>query len=218
MKRFYLIFLASLMLVNGSSAQDDSKFFNELLDFQSCTNCYFVQIDIQSGPYSGKALIENDDLIEVLRRIERIETPQYRTVVLDLLTDKRRLHINNAVVAHDLLLTSVDLPDTQFRLVRDYGPVNDIATRGCKAFVRHYFTHQNAEKVDPESASCLEFVAEATEQLALTKRTVGLLEENAIVSKLFEWRIPIRRDGVSGFLVIDKAVVKRIFRKAAPGH
>lgn len=194
----------SLFLIQLAVAQSD-RFYDKVLGFDSCRDCYFIVIEIESEPYSGKVIVENDDLRDFINKTENLDKTTYKEYVKDILLNNKKITLKNAYLKDSFLYVK-NGGEHQFRPLYESEQVNTIASKGCVPFIKYYFFDESLDTIqNPESTDCKEFIKSQNKNLPLTKDGASFLkEQNTIINKLFEWEIPVRMDHYSGWLTIWK--------------
>jgi len=202
--RILLSFFFCLCLVQFGSAQP-GRFYDKVLGYDNCKDCYFIVLEVESEAYTGKVLIENDDLQDFLSKTESLDRVRYREYVKDILINRRKVIIKNSYLDGDFLNVK-NVSERKFRLLNESEKVNKIASRGCVQFLKYYFLEESLASIQhTESSDCKEFIKSQNKDLSLLRGEASFLkEQNTIVKVLFEWEIPIRMNHYSGWLVIDK--------------
>jgi hypothetical protein len=197
-------FFISLLLIQLAIAQSNS-FYDKILDYDKCKDCYFVVIEVESESYTGKVLIENDDLQDFINKTESLDKAKYKEYMKDILLNKKKITVKNAYLKGSFLDVK-NVSEHQFRLLSESKEVNEIASKGCIPFVKYYFLGESLSSIDDtKSTDCNEFIRNQNKNLFLSRDEAAFLkEQNTIIDKLFEWEIPTRMDDYSGLLTIRK--------------
>lgn len=198
-------FFIGLFFVQLLVAQSED-FYDKILSYDNCRDCYFIVVGVESEPYSGRILIENDDLQDYVSKTENLDKTKYKEFVKALLMNNEKLVLRNVQSDGDFLSIK-NVSEHRFRILNESDEVNKIASQGCVSFIKYYFLEGSPGVIrNSESADCKEFIKSQNKDLALTREGATFLkEQNTIIYKLFEWEIPIRMDHYSGWLTIRKA-------------
>lgn len=205
----YLLGLIFVLLSIQTCFGQSNKFYDTVLNYEKCRYCYFLSIDVESEKYKGKVVIENDDLYSFLSKTRGFNKNQYKEFMKDLLSNNKKLGIENASLDKTGFFINIKgISENNFRVVKDANDVEDIAAKGCVPIIVHYFLGQTLESIGNfVSEDCGEYVKKQKDNLLLINH-VGIREQNAIISRLFEWQIPVRIDDLSGLLIIKPASIK----------
>lgn len=198
-----ILFLMIMTLVCKSQVFD---FYDKVLGFDDCRYCYFISLDVSSDEYTGKVIIENDDLYIFLNKTKGFEKEQYKKFVKELLVSKKPLILENATLDKENYFLNVDkVSEKKFRVLKDSDKFESFFSEGCIATVSHYFLNKslNSEK-NLNSQNCHDYVNNQKKDNLMIRTPLGIGEESSLISKLFEWEIPVRFDSFSGRIVIDK--------------
>lgn len=190
----------------------EQSFLDKVLSDDNCRDCYFIVIEAESIPYTGKVVVENDNLRDFLFKTEGVIDTRYKDYAKELILSKRKLLIEDAFLDNSSIRNKY-IGHYQFRVVGEFDEVESIASLGCVPFIKYYFLGESLNTIqNPESVDCKEFIRKQNKDLSLTRDgSEELRKQSAIISKLFEWEIPIRMDHYSGWLTISK----RDFQKSA---
>lgn len=199
-----LLFSFLLLTVQICFGQSN-KFYDTILEYERCRDCYFLSIEVASEKYSGKVVIENVDLFDFLNKTKGFDRKQYKEFVRDLLVNKKKLVLDKSNVGSDgTFLKIKGVSEHEFRVVNEIPDIEAISAQGCVAFVRHYFLAEPIESaVAPVSEDCREFIRKQNDDL-LMRSGLSTMERSVVIDKLFEWQIPTRIDDYSGLLTIRK--------------
>ncbi|MGB7067861.1 MAG: hypothetical protein WBD22_00010 [Pyrinomonadaceae bacterium] len=199
-----LLFLFLLLMAQTCFGQSN-KFFDTILEYERCRDCYFLSIDVASEKYSGNVVIENDDLFGFLNKTRGLDKTQYKEFAKDLLVNKKKLVLDKSNVESDgTFLKIKGVSEHEFRVVNEIPDIEAVSAQGCVAFVKHYFPAESIEAaVAPVSEDCREFIRRQNDDL-LMKSGLSTMERSVVINKLFEWEIPTRMDDYSGSLTIRK--------------
>lgn len=197
-------FFVGLGLIQSASGQSNI-FYDRVLGYDDCKNCYFIVIEVHSVPYTGRVVIDNNDLRDYITKTQNIEIADYKSFVKDILANKRKLVLENASLDGDFLSIK-NISEQKFRLLHESEKANDIASRGCVQFIKYYFLQASSNLTqNTEAEDCKEFIKGRNKNLSLARKDASSLnEQNAIIKMLFDWEIPVRLNHYSGWLVVDK--------------
>jgi hypothetical protein len=200
-----ILVLSLLLLTPQICFGQDSKFFDTVLEYERCRDCYFLSFEVESGKYTGKVVIENDDLFNFLSKTRGFDKTQYKEFARDLLVNKKKLVLDKSNVESDGTFLKIrGVSEHEFRVVNEIPYIEGISAQGCVAFVRHYFLAEPVESaVAPVSEDCREFIRKQNGDL-LIRSGLSTMERSIVINKLFEWQIPARIDDYSGALTIRK--------------
>lgn len=203
MKILFSLFIC-LGFVQFAIAQSED-FYEKILSYNNCRDCYFIVVEVESEPYSGKIVVESDDLQDFLNKTENLDKAKYKGYIKALLVNKEKFVLRNAQSDGDFLNVK-NVSEHQFRILNESDEVNKIASKGCVSFIKHYFLEASPDPIqNSESMDCKEFIKSQNKDLSLTKEGASFLkEQNTIIYRLFNWEIPIRMDHYSGWLTIRK--------------
>ena len=207
MKMFFSFF-GTLMFVQLVTAQG-AGFLERVLGDDRCRDCYFIVIGVDSAPYTGKAVVENDALRDFLVKTEGVTETSYKDYAKNIILSNGKLSIKDAYV-EDGAIRNKNIGKYEFRVVDEFDEVESIALKGCVSFIKYYFKGESAETIqNSESTDCKEFIKSQNKDLSLTREgSSDFRKQSAIINRLFEWEIPIRMDHYSGWLTIRKADFK----------
>jgi len=203
--KILLSFFIILLLIQLAVAQSDG-FYNTILDYENCRDCYFIAVKVESEPYIGKVIVENDDLQDFINKTQSLDKSKYKEYIKDILLNKKNIIVENAYIDKTGLFLNVkDISEQKFRLLGESNEVDNISSNGCVSFVKYFFLGESLSSIDNiKSTSCSEFIRNQNKNLFLSQLDLGFKEENVIINKLFEWEIPVRMDDYSGLLTIRK--------------
>lgn len=181
------------------------EFYSKVLSYDDCRNCYFIALDVSSASYTGRVVVENDDLYLLLNKTKGFNKEQYKNFVQNLLAKKERLVLKNASLdKYGSFINVKGVGYREIRVVKEASNVEKVASKGCIAFVKNYFLHKPLKPIEESaSGSCKNFVEIQKEDLLL-RLDVSEDEKGAIINKLFEWQIPIYFNSLAGSLEIKK--------------
>jgi hypothetical protein len=165
-----MIYLKLLLFLSLVMPTQDigERFVDRLLgDFRD--NSYVLVVGVKTNTYTGRVIIKNDDLFQLLSQSKGFDEIRYKVFVKHLLISKGQLSI-----------TESDLEKWNVMKTRSLKSVDNIASRGQEAFVRHYFNGRVLKDGIPDN------------------------EKAAIIAKLFEWKIATNVDDETGYLVFTK--------------
>ena len=158
-----------------SSSQSDYDFYSVLLDGYS-THGKFIAVDIKSDEYNGKAIIENGNLYYFLGETKGFNQNQYKVFVKDLLLKESKLSLGKS-----------DLNKWHFIKINKIEAVENYANKGKNELIAHYFDRVDNKYFD----------------VFVIKKEIDDDETNAVIAKLFDWKIVSQVDDETGYLVIS---------------
>lgn len=208
-----MILVLLFLLTAQICLSQERKFLDTILEYERCRDCYFLSIDVASEKYSGKVVIENDDLFDFLNKTRGLDKTRYKEFVKDLVINKKRLVLDKSSVKSDgTFLKIKGISEHEFRVVNEIPDIEAVAAQGCVAFIRHYFLAEPIETaVRPVSEDCEEFIRKQNDDL-LMRSGLSTMERSIVIDKLFEWEIPTRIDHYSGALIIEKENLRKTAR------
>ena len=202
------LFLTSVFLtvLAVSAYGQDPAFFEKVLSYQNCRYCYFVSLKVSSNEYNGTVVIENDDLFSYLSESNDFDTMQYTKFMKDLLMSGRPLLLDNVVLGREgLTLNIKNSSKNHFRIPKANDDLEKTLRMGCVATVARYFLDKNFDSSDKAlSQDCHDFIGTQKDKNLMISVPLGLGEETMLIARLFDWRIPVRIDDMSGRIVISK--------------
>ena len=204
-------FFFSLLFIQFAVAQREGV-YDKILDYDNCRDCYFIAIEVESEPYFGKVIVENDDLEDFIIKTQNLDKSKYKEYVRDILLKNKKIFLENAYFDQTgSFLNIKDVSEQKFRLLNESDEVNEISSKGCVAFVKYYFLGESLTSVENEkSTSCSEFITNQNRNLFISQIGVGFSQQTAIIARLFEWGIAVRMDDYSGLLTIRKADFRKL--------
>lgn len=177
-------FILCLMLSSVASSQIDDFYKKLLSDQRASRNSYFVVVNVKSQHFNGPVVVTSGDLYRFLKNTRRLRKEQYEKVMKELLSKNYPLEINGAELSTDGHYIKFPRPNgSLFMPLNRDETVENVAAKGCEYFTRYYFTQFD-------------------DGYAFANAKGGSHEINAVISKLFEWRIATSIDDMSGLLYI----------------
>lgn len=203
MKLLFLFF--TILFVTPFVDAQGTDFLEKVLKDDNCRDCYFIVVEVESAPYTGKTVVENDALRAFFIKTDGVLNTAYMDYTKDVILKNRKLIIKDAYL-EDGSIRNKDIDKYEFRVVSEFEEVETIASKGCVPFIKYYFLRESMEAVQSsESTDCMEFIRKQNKDLSLTREGAHeIRKQSAIISKLFEWEIPIKMDHYSGWLTIKK--------------
>jgi len=120
-------YLTVLLLLLQSCAMENDKFIKKIIsDFDRYS--FFVSIEVESPIYSGKAIIENNDLYHYYNQTQNIDKKKYQDVIYRILRTKLTLNVKNE-----------DFTQFNFLIVPNDTTVIANAQKGVDNFINTYF-------------------------------------------------------------------------------
>lgn len=126
MKKLSILVFFFLIAVFSCTEKDNSFYDKVLGDFGRHSD--FIAIDIRSHQYTGRAIIENNDLYTFLNNTKGWDTTVYKSKIEKILLHRRKLNLGNA-----------DLLKAKFFKVREMNTVYLKAAKGVNSFISDYF-------------------------------------------------------------------------------
>ncbi len=118
MKLLFLMLFSSCM-------NNDPIFYNKVLnDFDRYS--WFITIEVKSSEYSGKSIIENDDLFYYLSQTQKIDKEEYKKIIKEKLENNSSIEIEN-------------IAKWNFIKVPTNETINQNAKKGVEEFIKIYF-------------------------------------------------------------------------------
>ena len=120
-------YLTGLLLLIQSCTMGNDKFIKKVIsDFDRYS--FFVSIAVESPEYSGKAIIENNDLYRYYNQTQNIDKKKYQDVIYKILRTKLTLNVKNE-----------DFTQFNFLIVPNDTTVIANAQKGVDNFLKTYF-------------------------------------------------------------------------------
>jgi hypothetical protein len=199
---FSVIFLISPFMCLGQ----DPKFYEMILRDAPCRYCYFLAFDVESPRYTGRVVIEHEDLFRFLNETRKLDRAKYRAFLGDLLLKGKRLSLGNRVERrNDTFLRINGTTDYGFRIVNKIDEIEMISSKGCASFIRYYFMREPEPLETTAGEDCKKFIANQKKDLYLERR-LSTLERSIIISKLFAWGIPIINNHDMGMTIDPRSL------------
>jgi hypothetical protein len=202
--RSKLVFrLVLILLVVPFVRGQQVSYIDRVVDYLDCTYCYFISLNVQSDAYTGKAIIENDNLYTFLHESAGMSKARYGSFVKSLLQSGKSLKIKNATL--NPTTKSLDVKRIQgihFSVVQEPDQeVKDLFKKGCVATISSLFT---VNLLNQNLQDCEALLSAQNERTFLVRRPINPQSEPALVAQLFDWNVLVRLDDLAGRLVIVK--------------
>ncbi|MCZ2391532.1 MAG: hypothetical protein LC113_10700 [Acidobacteria bacterium] len=163
-------------------------------------------MEVSSKSYSGKVIIENDELFSFVNDTRGLNEKEYSGFMKDLLMSGKPFILDDAIVGPEGLSLNIEGSSTnQFRLLRPSQELQKILAKGCIATIGHYFLDKSIDSNDNVSSQdCHAYISEQKKGNLMVKLPLAAGEDAALIAKIFEWQIPARIDDLSGRIMISK--------------
>ncbi|MEQ1607091.1 MAG: hypothetical protein ABL999_19675 [Pyrinomonadaceae bacterium] len=194
------------LLSAKTSLAQDPAFFDRILNDRDCRQCYFVSLEVSSLQYSGKVIIENDELFSFIRDTKGLNGKEYSEFMKDLLMSGKSLMLDSAIPgAEGLSLNIKGVTKNQFRLLKSSDELEKTLAKGCIATVSRYFLDKSIDSMNGVSLQdCHAYIKDQKKGKLMSSIPLGAGEDATLIARLFEWQIPARIDDLSGRIVISK--------------
>ena len=122
----YSIILLSVLLLSSCSTNNNAFYDKVLSDFG--VTSYFIALDISSSAYTGRVIIENNDLYNFMNKTKGWDKKSYGQKMKKILVHRRVLKINDT-----------DLLKWKFIQVKEVTNVYLNVNKGTNNFIKNYF-------------------------------------------------------------------------------
>lgn len=164
-----------------------------------CRNCYFLVLNVASPDYSGRVVIENDDMYLYMTETAGLDEKGYKEFIREHLLSVKPILLNTASVDKDSVFLQVgEKTKHNFRLLRANEKLNSFIAKGCRATLDFYFEKENTRKAPQDCKEYLNKFGPLSLRIALDSR-----DEASLIAALFDWKILVRIDDLSGYLRIE---------------
>ena len=161
-----LLFILLILLGINSCFGQDKVFIDEILNNEHCQKCYFVAIDVGTKDFSGRVVIPYGELLDFVNKTEGFEDEQSKDFIKSLLVNNQSFIINDA--KFDGSYINIDgISKKQFKVVDKSEKVDNVATKGCMAFINYFFLRNSLELSKYKGKNCYEFIKKQHDPLML---------------------------------------------------
>jgi len=189
-----------LLTLQIKSVGQPADFVDKLLD---SVGRYYVAVDVSSIEYTGKVVIENDELYVFLNETKGLDRKSYIAFMKEALASGSPLILENAKTDKDgLFLIVKAASEHKFRLLRNSRMLDEVFAKGCVATISHFFV-KRPDDTRANSTDCREYVKSLDLRDRRIKEVLDGRDEATLISMLFEWNVLSRFDGLSGRIVIE---------------
>jgi len=202
-----ILFLSSNIFGQTTDVQEN-PFLDGIFGYDCSRYCYFLVLNVDSDSFVGKVAIESGNLFLFVKKTKGFDRKGYVKYVKDLITNGKTLFLENTMTdEHDIFLQIKNTSIGKFLLVYDNRQMDQDFSGNCIEFVTRYFLPENNGSTDVDNLTCRQFIKNHKHILRLNQ-PLGLKKEAVVISKLFDWEIPVRKEHLSNRLIIDKQRVK----------
>lgn len=218
------------LFVSHFCFSQDSRFIDKILDYESCRSCYFILLNVESDAYTGKIIIEADDLYNFLEKnkeMDKSESKDYIKYILlnGVLTLKNVSLDKDEYFLNMSNLAGISTTRQAFRIVDESinsdedEQVKKIVSRGCIAVIKYYFLGKALDSSESSNTTdCHKLIGEQNDGVFQFRKFVTEKQKSYIASKLFEWEIPTYLNHYNDQLVINQNNVKDIKDNKSKGN
>ena len=197
-----LILCGLICLFCSSIFGQTKEFYEKAIGTIQCRDCYFISLDIESKSYSGKIVVDNYALFSYLESVKGLDKQAYKSFMVNLFQDNQPLPMENVNIDETgSFLVGKKFEPYTFRIVETSQTFDAISAQGCTEILKHYFSPEIVEHKTDKTSDCKKLIKLNKKDLFLRPK-FDLIEQNNIISKLFEMEIPISLDDISGSLMI----------------
>jgi hypothetical protein len=177
-----------------------ADYFDKLLD---SVGRYYVVLNVASLEYTGKVVIEKENLYVFFNETKGLDKERYKASVKETLASGSPLILENAETDKDgLFLIVKAASEHKFRLLRNSRMLDEYFAKGCVATISHFFV-KRPDDTRADSTDCRQYVNTLNLKDRRIKEVLDGRDEATLISMLFEWNILSRFDGLSGRVVIE---------------
>ena len=177
-----------------------ADYFDKLLD---SVGRYYVVLHVASLEYTGKVVIEKENLYVFFNETKGLDKELYKAFVKETLASGSPLILENAKTDKDGLFLIVKAANEhKFRILRNSRMLDEFYAKGCIATISHFFVNK-PEDTRANSTDCREYINSLDLRDRRIKKVLDGRDEATLISMLFEWNILSRFDGLSGRIVIE---------------
>lgn len=199
MKTLRIISLIAVAVTSGYGQND--PFISDIVDNETCISCNYLSIEVESVPYTGRVVIESDELYAFLKATKKMTRSKYRSFAADLVSNNRKLDLKSfkVKVNYKTALSVGRVSENEFRIVPRNPELEKIASKGCINFVMEVFI-DDFNVLKPDNKECREFILSLNRDLS-TINKLSALDESFVIDQLFRWKIPVVIDHYSGLTI-----------------
>ncbi len=177
--KFWVVCLF-LFLSGQTFFGQSQKFEDKVLSDFKCSQCFYIALDIKSDKYTGKSVIQNNELYFFLKKLKGLSKRKYKTYVKKLISSKTELRILNAEIDETGYFLRVKGLPYRFWIVEESSKINTFKYKDRNKFIKTYFDKDM--RIKPVDSKL----------------------QYGIVHKLFGWNIATKIQDTSGSIIIFK--------------